>query len=136
MYLLAWFGDHMSYRSVDMYSYITSYMDNLEKAKLTASIRKIVIFLKPGIPIFNAKVPDKAGKKTRRRTQAIVNRYTYHTNAKSTYQMLLMLPFYSLRRTKKYCQKWRILNHLFDKNLAQDNGKCRILDSTVGLDKL
>ena len=88
-----------------MYSYINSYMDNLEKAKLTASIRQIVIFLKSGIPIFNVKVPDKAGKKTRRRTQAIANRYAYHTNAKSTYQMLLMLPFYFLRRSKIYCQK-------------------------------
>ena len=136
MYLLAWFGDHRSYRSVDMYSYINSYMDNLEKAKLTASIRQIVILLKSGIPIFNAKVPDKSGKKTRRRTQAIANRYGYHTNAKSTCQMLLILPFYFLRRSKIYCQKWRILNHLFDKNLTQDKGKCRILHSKVGLDKL
>ena len=47
--------------------YFNSYMDSLEKAELTASIRHIAKFLKSGIPIYNSEVPDMAGRKTRRR---------------------------------------------------------------------
>ena len=42
-------------------------MGILEKAKLAASIHHIVIFIKSGIPIYNSKVPDTAGRKTRKR---------------------------------------------------------------------
>ena len=38
-------------------------MDTLEKDELTTSIRHITRFLKPGIPIYNSKVPDTAGRK-------------------------------------------------------------------------
>ena len=57
----------------------------LGKAKLTASIRHIATVLESGISIYNSKIPDKAARKIRkrrkRRTQAIVKRYEFHTNA-------------------------------------------------------
>ena len=60
-------------------------MDTLEKAKLTVSIRSIVIFLKSRISISNSKVPDTAGRKTRRRrrrrTQTVTKLYAFHANA-------------------------------------------------------
>ena len=63
-------------------------MDTLEKAELTASIRHIAISLKSRIPIYNSKVPDTAGRKTRRRrrrrrrrTQTIEKRYVFQANA-------------------------------------------------------
>ena len=46
-------------------------MDILEKAKLTASVRHIAIFLKSELPIYNSEVPDTTYRKTRRRTLAI-----------------------------------------------------------------
>ena len=64
-------------------------MDTLEKAELTTSIRHIAIFSKSGIPIYNSKVPDTAGRKMRRsrrrrkRTHAIAKRYAFHANAMS-----------------------------------------------------
>ena len=81
MSLLATFGDHSSYTNRDINFYIKSYMDTLENAELTVSIRHIVRFLKSGIPIYNSEVPDTAGRKTRRgrRTQArdyVVNNYS------------------------------------------------------------
>ena len=52
------------------------------KTELTASIRHIEIFLKSGISIYNSKVPDTAGRNTRRRrTQVIAKRYAFHANA-------------------------------------------------------
>ena len=58
-----------------------SYMDILEKAELTASMRQIARFLKSGKPIYDSKVPDTAGRKTRtRRTQAIPKRFAFHAN--------------------------------------------------------
>ena len=84
MYLLAKFDDHWSYRNRDINSYTNPYIDTLEKAELTTSLRYIAIFLKSGIPIYNSKVPDTASRKTkRRRTQAIAKRYAFHTNAKN-----------------------------------------------------
>ena len=62
MYLLAKFGDHKSYRNGDVNSF-NFYMDTLEKAELTASIRCIGRFIKSGRPIYNSEVPDTAGKK-------------------------------------------------------------------------
>ena len=55
--------------------FIISYLSNLEKAELTASIHHIVRFSKSGIPVYHFKVPRKAGRKTikTRRTQAIAN---------------------------------------------------------------
>ena len=52
-----------------------------EKGEITASFRHIERFSE--IPIFNSKVPDTAGRKTRR-TQAIAKRYAFHANAKNT----------------------------------------------------
>ena len=46
-----------------MNSYTNSYMDTLEKAELTASVRHIAIFLKSGIPIYNSEDLDIAGRK-------------------------------------------------------------------------
>ena len=42
--------------------YIKSYMDSLEQAGPTASIRHIGRFLKSGVPIFNSEVPDTADR--------------------------------------------------------------------------
>ena len=46
----------------DINFYIKSYMDSLEQAGPTASIRHIGRFLKSGIPIFNSEVPDTADR--------------------------------------------------------------------------
>ena len=67
MYLLAKFGDHAPSKNGDINSYIKSYTDILENAELTTSIRHIAKFLKSGIPIYNSKVSDMAGGKTKRR---------------------------------------------------------------------
>ena len=57
-------------------------MDSLEKPGLTGSICHTERFFKSGITIHNSKVPDTAGRKTRRRsTQAIAKRYAFHANA-------------------------------------------------------
>ena len=77
MYLLAKFGDHRSHRNGGINSYTNSYMDNLEKDELTASIHYIAIFLNSGIQIYNSEVPDTVGRKARRkgrRTQTIAKR--------------------------------------------------------------
>ena len=56
----------------------------LEKTEFTTSTYHTAIFLKSGIPIYNSKVPDTAGRKTRRRrgrrTQATARRYAFHGN--------------------------------------------------------
>ena len=44
MCLLSKFGDQRSNRNGDINSYINSYMDTLEKAELTASIRHMQDF--------------------------------------------------------------------------------------------
>ena len=81
MYLLAKFGDHKSYRNGDVSSF-NFYMDTLEKAELTASIRCIGRFIKSGRPTYNSEVPDTAGKKTkRRRAQASAKRFAFYANA-------------------------------------------------------
>ena len=67
MYLIANFRDHRSYRNGDINSYIKSYVDTLEKAKLTTLHRHITGFLKSGIPIYNSEVPDMVGRKLRRK---------------------------------------------------------------------
>ena len=82
MYLLAKFGDHRFYRNGDINSYISSYKDTLEKAEVISSIWHIARFLKSGIPIYNPEVPDKAGRKARkRRTQAFAKRFVFDANA-------------------------------------------------------
>ena len=100
MYLIAKFGDHRSCRKGDINSYINSYMDALEKAELTDSIRHIARFLKSGIPIYNSYVSDTAGRKTRRRrrrTQAIVMCFAFYANGitckKFLYKSLLNLSY-------------------------------------------
>ena len=59
-------------------------MDTLEKSELTSSIGHIARFLKSEIPIYNSEVPNKDGRKTRRRrrTQAIAKRFAFHANPK------------------------------------------------------
>ena len=81
MCLLAKFGDHRSYRNGDINPQINSYMATLEKAELKTSIRYIERYLKSGIPICHSEFPDTAGRKTRRRTQAITKRFAFHANA-------------------------------------------------------
>ena len=49
-----------------MNSYTNSYMDTLEKAELTVSVRHIAIFLKSGIPIYNSEDLDIAGRKKKK----------------------------------------------------------------------
>ena len=39
-------------------------MDTLQKVELTTLSRHIARFLKPGMPIYNSKVLDMAGKKS------------------------------------------------------------------------
>ena len=51
MCLLAKFGGHKSYRNGGINFYIKSYMNTLENAELSSSIRRISRFLKLGIPI-------------------------------------------------------------------------------------
>ena len=56
----------------------------LEKAELTASIRRITRFLKSGIPIYNSEVPDTVGRKTRKRRirpQAFAKCFAFYANA-------------------------------------------------------
>ena len=53
----------IGHRNENINSYINSYMDTLEKAKLTAWIHHIPRFFKSGILILNSDVPDKAGRK-------------------------------------------------------------------------
>ena len=55
-----------------------------EKAELTALIRHFERSTKSGMPIYNSKVPSTAGRKPRRRKQAIAKRYTFHVNARET----------------------------------------------------
>ena len=96
------FGDHRSYINGDINSYISSYMETLEKLNPPPSVRNIGRFLKSWITIYNFKVPDTAGTKTRkrrrRRTQAIAKRYAFHANAKSNWcsNLILLQSFCSL----------------------------------------
>ena len=76
---------HGSYRNGDINSYINSYMDTLEIAELTASIRHIARFLKSAILTYDSELPGVAGRNTRRRTQAIAKRYAFHANATGIY---------------------------------------------------
>ena len=56
----------------------------METAELTASIRRIVRFLKSRICTYNSEILDTADRKTRRRrkTQAIAKCSAFHANAK------------------------------------------------------
>ena len=58
-------------------------MNTLERAELNTSICHIERFLRSGIPIYNSEDLDTAGKKMRRRTQAIAKHHAFHTNVKS-----------------------------------------------------
>ena len=86
MYQLAKFRGHRYYENGDINSYTIFYINTLDKAKLTASVRHIERFPKSGIPIDNSEVPDTAGRKAkrrmrRRRTHAMAKHYAFHTNA-------------------------------------------------------
>ena len=63
MYLFTKFGDRRCYRNGDMNFHINSYMDNLTKAELTASIHHTARFLKPGILIYNTEVSIRLAEK-------------------------------------------------------------------------
>ena len=66
MFLFAKSGSHRFYENGDNNSYISSYMNTLEKDELTALPCHMDIFSKLKIPIDNCKVADMAGRKTRR----------------------------------------------------------------------
>ena len=54
-------------------------MDTLEKAELTTSIRRITIFLKSGIPIYNSRIQlakKREGKEEEHRQLQRVMRFT------------------------------------------------------------
>ena len=55
MYVLSKFVDHRCYRNAD----ISSYMNTLKKAELSASVRQTGWFWVSGIPIYNSEVPDR-----------------------------------------------------------------------------
>ena len=74
MDLFAKFCGHRSYGNEDINFIINSYMNHLEKAVLTASIRHIERISKTGIPIHNYEVPDTDDRKTTR-THAIEKDY-------------------------------------------------------------
>ena len=94
MYLLAKFGNHRSSRNGKINSYITSYIDTLEKPQPIISIRHIARLWKSGIPICNCKVLDRAGRKTKRRkTQAIPKCFAFHANAKNVLYICLYITF-------------------------------------------
>ena len=85
MYLLAKFGSYRLYGNGDINSYISFYINTLENDEFTASVRHIEIFSKSGMPIYNSKVPDTTGRKTRKRRrgkrEAIAKCYAFHANA-------------------------------------------------------
>ena len=61
---------------------ISMLMITSEEAKLTVSTVYIGRFSKSGISIYNSKIPDTAGRKTRKgRILAITKCYTFSTNA-------------------------------------------------------
>ena len=81
MYMLAKFGDYSCLIEIEI-SILTLILTRIPWI-ITASIRHVARFLKPGTPIYNYKIPVTAGRKTttRRRTQANAKRFAFHTNA-------------------------------------------------------
>ena len=75
MYQLVNFSDHRSYRNGDINFYIKSYIDALENAEPTASIRNIVRFLKSGIPIYNFELLFTKNNKYEIREKKIFRMY-------------------------------------------------------------
>ena len=66
MYLFAKFGIVTGpYGNGNTNSYISSYMNTLEKAELNISLHHSERFSKSGIPIYNSEVLDIAGRKIR-----------------------------------------------------------------------
>ena len=63
MHLLAKIRGNRSYGNGDINSYINSYMNILEKAKLTASIRHVERFSKSGLPIDTWKSRTRLAEK-------------------------------------------------------------------------
>ena len=78
MYLISKFGGRRFYGNVDFNSYINSYMNTSEKAKLTASVCHIERFSKSRIPIYHSEGLDTAGRKTTIRAQATAKRYAFY----------------------------------------------------------
>ena len=105
MYLLAKFGDHAPDKNGDINPYIKSYTDILENAELTTSIHQIAKFLKSGIPIYNSKVPDMAGRKARkRRTQTIAKHFEFLSIAAKRKQNELFLLFKKMKYSQQLLQ--------------------------------
>ena len=70
MYLVANFGNG---ENGDIKSYISSYLNILEKAKLTTSVIHIDRISKSRIPIYNSKVQTQADRKKRREQRHLQN---------------------------------------------------------------
>ena len=86
MYLLVKCGSYMSYGNGEMNSYVSSYMNTLEKGELIASVPHFDRSSKSGIPVYNSGVPDRTARKTRRKnTQATVKRYGFPANTTNNY---------------------------------------------------
>ena len=65
-------------------------------AWFTASVIHIARFLKSEIPIYNSKILDTAGRKTRRirrRTQAIVKSFAFDANVKKALLVAVIRTF-------------------------------------------
>ena len=114
--LLAKFGSHRSYGNGDINSYISSHMSTLEKDEFTASIRHIERFLKSGIPIYNSKVPDAAGRKTikrwRRRRTAQAKRYAFYANARSFKPIALIYRIFVSKNKNPTLNKYMYYLHI------------------------
>ena len=75
-------------------------MDTLKKAEALTSIFHIAKFLRSEILIYNFKVLDTAGRKTRRRTtQIIAKSFTFHTLVINVQTETLHLHVYSTENT-------------------------------------
>ena len=66
MYLVVYFGNG---ENGDIKSYISSYVNILEKAELTTAVIHIDRISKSRIPIYNSKVQTQADRKKRRQLQ-------------------------------------------------------------------
>ena len=84
MYLLAKLGGHSSYGNGDINSYISSYMDALEKAELSTSVRHIERFLNQEyqftVPKSWMRLSEKQAEGEIEK-QAVAKRYAFHANA-------------------------------------------------------
>ena len=85
--MFAKFGSHRSYGNRNIISYISSYMNTLEKIARTALVRHFENFQIMNTDLQQLSHRHKWRKKpaTRRRTQGITKRYVFYANAKITW---------------------------------------------------